>query len=532
MFTTDGSSVRARQDGDHRGDGLGLDHAVHGPRATSSSRRTPTARRGRFIGTVTPRRGGGARRCSLNYTAARPAACRRCACSSASTARPRPARPASFNDRDDLVFAVTCDAGHHRVLRTTSRPRPGLDRQPERRPTPRPPASGSGAIPSRRPTRRRQAARHHDQRRQRPGDGPPGRRTAAGEQRRRRRRHHASSRPRITLPADGNLTLSFQYYLAHSAERSSTRRLLPGVRGRARPRRRCSSRWARPPPETAAWTAGQREPQRVRRPDRPHPHRSRRREHRQPRREAGVDDVVGDAAVGPFRGSHAVIRSPRASRLPGSHPARTRGGACSRGERPAPAQAVAPSILLVTIDTLRADRVGAYGDAQARDASPRRAGPLRSRVRPRLLAGAADASSHTTILTGLLPPAHGVRGNGGPCARRPGPPTLAGRSRARPAHRGVRRRLPAEPAPRPRPRVRALRRPHGESARAALRIRRAASVRVVSAARTWLAAATGPVFVWVHLFDPHAPYDPPPRVRRADPYRWRGSRRRTPPWAA
>src|SRR4029450_6470256 len=47
--------------------------------------------------------------------------------------------------------------------------------------------------------------------------------------------------------------------------------------------------------------------------------------------------------------------------------------------------------------------------------------------------------------------------------------------------------------------------------------RRAADV--VAAARDWLARTSEPCFVWVHLFDPHAPYDPPPLFRAAAPYR-------------
>ena len=38
--------------------------------------------------------------------------------------------------------------------------------------------------------------------------------------------------------------------------------------------------------------------------------------------------------------------------------------------------------------------------------------------------------------------------------------------------------------------------------------RRAADV--VSLADTWIAAQQQPWFAWVHVFDPHAPYDPPP----------------------
>ena len=42
---------------------------------------------------------------------------------------------------------------------------------------------------------------------------------------------------------------------------------------------------------------------------------------------------------------------------------------------------------------------------------------------------------------------------------------------------------------------------------------------VVDAAMAWLASRPGDVFVWVHLFDPHAPYDPPPAFAGDDPYR-------------
>src|SRR5690242_18729078 len=66
-----------------------------------------------------------------------------------------------------------------------------------------------------------------------------------------------------------------------------------------------------------------------------------------------------------------------------------------------------PDILLVTVDTLRADRVG-LGITPTIDrlaASGIRFTAARSAV-PLTL------PSHTTIMTGLLPPAHGVRENG------------------------------------------------------------------------------------------------------------------------
>ena len=76
---------------------------------------------------------------------------------------------------------------------------------------------------------------------------------------------------------------------------------------------------------------------------------------------------------------------------------------CSRPS-PAPPR---PDILLVTIDTWRADRLGA-------GVSPNLDRLAASGVRFTAARTAAPLTlpSHTTILTGLLPPAHGVRENG------------------------------------------------------------------------------------------------------------------------
>src|SRR5262249_58408714 len=73
----------------------------------------------------------------------------------------------------------------------------------------------------------------------------------------------------------------------------------------------------------------------------------------------------------------------------------------------APSPATRPNILRVTIDTLRADRIGAgvapgldrLAAAGVRFTSARTAAPL-------------TLPAHTTLHTGLLPPEHGVRENG------------------------------------------------------------------------------------------------------------------------
>src|SRR5262245_41496148 len=84
-------------------------------------------------------------------------------------------------------------------------------------------------------------------------------------------------------------------------------------------------------------------------------------------------------------------------------------GACSRSSvsnrRP-------ENLVLVTIDTLRRDHVGAYGDR--RGATP----ALDRLAREGLRFDAATANapltlvSHASLLSGLLPPHHGLRNNG------------------------------------------------------------------------------------------------------------------------
>ena len=68
----------------------------------------------------------------------------------------------------------------------------------------------------------------------------------------------------------------------------------------------------------------------------------------------------------------------------------------------------------VTIDTLRADRVGRSGRRSQGDTRPRPAGPLAVTA---FLDATAHAPltlpSHTSILTGRYPPTHGVHDNGG-----------------------------------------------------------------------------------------------------------------------
>jgi len=71
-----------------------------------------------------------------------------------------------------------------------------------------------------------------------------------------------------------------------------------------------------------------------------------------------------------------------------------------------------PSLLLVTLDTVRADRLGCYGRPQAMTPTIDRLA-ARGTVLPLVSAPTpVTLPSHATILTGSYPPGHGVRSNG------------------------------------------------------------------------------------------------------------------------
>ena len=173
----------------------------------------------------------------------------------------------------------------------------------------------------------------------------------------------------------------------------------------------------------------------------------------------------------------------------------------------------------MTIDTLRADRVGVYGDAAAR--TPRLDGLAREGVlfEKAFTPAPLTLPAHATILTGLLPPQHGVRGNG-TFALGTEPRTLAEALR----ERGLRTAafVGAFPVARRFGLDRGFDVYDDAFTRASglhFDFAERSADRVVDAARAWLAATSGAVFVWAHLYDPHAPYAPPAGFRDGDPYR-------------
>jgi choline-sulfatase len=179
------------------------------------------------------------------------------------------------------------------------------------------------------------------------------------------------------------------------------------------------------------------------------------------------------------------------------------------------------NLLLVTLDTVRSDHLGCYGDAAAE--TPHLDALARQGVRFARASSPVPLTlpSHTTILTGLLPPHHGTRNNGtAPLAA--GIPTLAT------VLAGAGYRTAAFVA------AFVLDHRFGLNRGFAVyddEIERPADVswlleaqrpgdQVVDRALGWLAAADPrPFFLWVHLYDAHAPYNPPSPYRERHPGR-------------
>ena len=192
---------------------------------------------------------------------------------------------------------------------------------------------------------------------------------------------------------------------------------------------------------------------------------------------------------------------------------------------PAPApppRAEGWSLLLVTLDTLRADRLGSYGRPGA--GTPHLDALAAAGVRFDQAQAAVPLTlpSHATMLTGLLPPRHGLRDNGEGAL--PGDvATLAGHLRSAGYRTGA--FVGAFVLDHRYGLARGFERYDDEIPRVPGRLdaERPGSV-VVDRALAWLAEpdpARRPFFAWVHLFDAHAPYAPPePYATRfpGDPY--------------
>jgi choline-sulfatase len=180
----------------------------------------------------------------------------------------------------------------------------------------------------------------------------------------------------------------------------------------------------------------------------------------------------------------------------------------------APTKKPPPDIFLITIDTLRADHVHCYGytngatpalDALAKDGV---------RFTEAFTPSPITNTSHASILTGLLPGSHGVTDFGVPLSA--SHPTVAEALKSHDYHSAAfigavildsKSLAPGfdrgfdfyDNFPE-----------HASTKSRWGRLERR-GMDVVEHAEAWLSKhPAGPHFVWVHLYDPHDPYEPPP----------------------
>ncbi len=177
------------------------------------------------------------------------------------------------------------------------------------------------------------------------------------------------------------------------------------------------------------------------------------------------------------------------------------------------------NVLVVTIDTLRADRLGSYGNRAGLTPTLDALSAQGARFARAWSHAPVTLPAHASIFTGRLPPHHGVRNNGsfrlGPepatlaaCLQQAGYRTGAfvgafvldtrfGLSRGFDEYDD---RYDAEPAP------------------GVFHFTERSADRVLRAATAWITKPPSgdvrPWFAWVHLFDPHAPYRAPAAYAR------------------
>jgi arylsulfatase A-like enzyme len=166
-----------------------------------------------------------------------------------------------------------------------------------------------------------------------------------------------------------------------------------------------------------------------------------------------------------------------------------------------------PNLIVITVDTLRQDHLGCYGSDTKTTALDKLAAEG-FRFQDSVAVAPTTLPSHTSLFTGLYPARHGVRLNG----RFQVPAEAQTLAEVLRAH-GYRTAAFVGAA--------VLSRHYAldqgfqiynddvdSDVASAQAQRRAADVS--RAAIDWLESVTTPFFLWVHYFDPHGPYDPPP----------------------
>jgi choline-sulfatase len=169
------------------------------------------------------------------------------------------------------------------------------------------------------------------------------------------------------------------------------------------------------------------------------------------------------------------------------------------------------NIVLITMDTTRADHLGSYGWEYAKtpnlDALARRG----TRFARCDTAAPITLTSHATILTGLFPPRHGVRDNG-TFVLPAGMETVASRLRAAGYDTGavvsaivLARRYGLDRG------FRIYDDDMGRGYAAGTEVSERQAEDTTQAALAVLKQLKPPFFLWVHYFDPHEEYRPPTR---------------------
>jgi len=175
------------------------------------------------------------------------------------------------------------------------------------------------------------------------------------------------------------------------------------------------------------------------------------------------------------------------------------------------------NLVLVTIDTLRPDRLGCYGHSQIETPNLDKVAQLGVLFENAVSQAPLTAPSHASMLTGMYPTVHKVRDTGGfvlpsshttlgEILRQQGWDTAAfiGASVLKKSF-GLDQGFGVYDDRMPKPAAGRMASEYPE--------RRAGEV--VDRAIRWLDSQSGkPFFLWVHVFDPHFPYDPPPPFRQ------------------
>ena len=198
-------------------------------------------------------------------------------------------------------------------------------------------------------------------------------------------------------------------------------------------------------------------------------------------------------------------------------------GACERpgdvdSSSPTPS---GPNVLLITLDTTRADHLGCYGHAAAHTPTLDALAAHGVRFEQAFCQVPLTQPSHASLLTGTYPITHGIHINGATILGK-SLPTLAELFQQRGYRTGAFVAAWVLNA------AFGLDRGFdhyddevgGGDAASPLYQERSAD-KVVDAALAWLNEKPGAAFfAWVHFFDPHHPYDPPPEFRDSpsDPY--------------